>query len=133
MPGASSAAGASAATEGPISRLTVATSSGGEAASAGDPQAIGWSGRMVREILAGIAACVAILPTCLSSALLAYAPFGPGLTARGAAAGLIGAIAGGLFAALTARSSVILSIPRPGGALVLPPLPAPALWGSLLS
>ncbi|HEX9461423.1 MAG TPA: SulP family inorganic anion transporter [Alphaproteobacteria bacterium] len=134
MPRATAAADASPVTEAPLSRLTAAPTSGnGERASSGDAQAIGWPARMVREILAGIAACVAILPTCLSSALLAYAPFGPGLTARGAAAGLIGAIAGGFFAALTARSSFIISIPRPGGALALASLAAVLLADPLFA
>jgi SulP family sulfate permease len=74
--------------------------------------------RLMRECLAGVAAAIAVLPTCLASGLLVYAPFGPEFTARGAAAGLLGAAAGGFVAALAARSSFIVSVPRAGTALV---------------
>jgi len=40
---------------------------------------------------AGAAAAVVILAICLSAGLLVYAPFGPAISARGAAAGLLGA------------------------------------------
>ncbi len=68
---------------------------------------------------AGAAAAVVTLPICLSAGLLAYAPFGPAISARGAAAGLLGATVGGFFAALAARSSFIISSPRASSALVL--------------
>jgi SulP family sulfate permease len=87
-------------------------------AAAATSAAIPWTTRLPREAIAGVSAAVSMLPTCLSSGLLAYAPFGPELSARGAAAGLIGATAGGFFAALAARSSFIVSLPRASSALV---------------
>ena len=77
-----------------------------------------WLSDLPREVVAGISATTVTLPVCLSAGLLAYAPFGPEFSARGAAAGLLGAIAGGFFAALAARSSFIVSSPRASIALV---------------
>jgi MFS superfamily sulfate permease-like transporter len=80
--------------------------------------AAGRLGRLPRELVAGVAAAIALLPTCLASGLLAYAPLGPAFSAHGAAAGLLGAAAGGCVAALAARSSFIVSLPRASTALV---------------
>ena len=41
-----------------------------------------------REVLAGVPFAFALLPTCLTSALLAFAPLGPDYIARGATLGL---------------------------------------------
>jgi SulP family sulfate permease len=71
------------------------------------------------DVRAGIATAIVTLPVSLSGGLLAYAPFGPTFSARGAAAGLLGATVGGFFAALAARSSFIISSPRASSALVL--------------
>jgi MFS superfamily sulfate permease-like transporter len=78
-----------------------------------------WLAQFGCDMRAGAAAAVVTLPICLSAGLLAYAPFGPAISARGAAAGLLGAAAGGFFAALAARSSFIISSPRASSALVL--------------
>jgi SulP family sulfate permease len=72
-----------------------------------------------RNVRAGVATAIVTLPVSLSGGLLAYAPFGPAVSARGAAAGLLGATVGGFFAALAARSSFIISSPRASSALVL--------------
>jgi sulfate permease, SulP family len=72
-----------------------------------------------RDVRAGVATAIVTLPVSLSEGLLAYAPFGPAVSARGAAAGLLGATVGGFFAALAARSSFIISSPRASSALVL--------------
>jgi sulfate permease, SulP family len=74
---------------------------------------------MQREVGAGLAASIAVLPAALASGLLAYSPFGPAAGAQGAAAGLVGAAVGGFVAASTARSSFIVSIPRASSALLL--------------
>jgi SulP family sulfate permease len=78
-----------------------------------------WLAQLGCEVRAGIATAIVTLPVSLSGGLLAYAPFGPALSARGAAAGLLGATVGGFFAALAARSSFIISSPRASSALVL--------------
>jgi SulP family sulfate permease len=83
-----------------------------------------WLVRLGCDVRAGAAAAVVTLPICLSAGLLAYAPFGPAISARGAAAGLLGATVGGFFAALAARSSFIISSPRASSALVLASLAA---------
>ena len=78
-----------------------------------------WLAQLGCDVRAGIATAIVTLPVALSGGLLAYAPFGPTFSARGAAAGLLGATVGGFFAALAARSSFIISSPRASSALVL--------------
>ncbi len=82
---------------------------------------------ILREVTAGVTASVAVLPTALASGLLAYAPFGLEFGARGAAAGIAGATVGGFAAALLARSSFMVSVPRTSAALVLAGLAATLL------
>lgn len=95
------------------------------------PQA-GWWNRLRGELTGGLSAAAVTLPITLSAGLLAYAPFGPEYSARGAIAGLLGAAAAA-FAALSAPSSFMISSPRAGVAIVQSGLAATLLVHPLLA
>src|ERR1700751_472750 len=71
-----------------------------------------------RDVLAGLPFAFALLPTCLPSALLAFAPLGPDYIARGATLGLYAIIFGGTCTALFATSSFVVYSPRSNLALI---------------
>jgi MFS superfamily sulfate permease-like transporter len=77
-----------------------------------------WASTIAREAIAGAVSAVTVLSIALAAGLLAYAPLGPEFAARGAAAGLLAAIVGGLATALAAPSSFIMTGPRSNLALV---------------
>jgi MFS superfamily sulfate permease-like transporter len=77
-----------------------------------------WLTHLPREVLAGIATAIVTLPICSASGLLTYQALGPESSAHGAAAGLIGATGGALFAVLASRSSFLVPTPRTSVALV---------------
>ncbi len=72
-----------------------------------------------QDIAAGAIASIVSLPVCVASGVLAFAPLGPGYAATGAAAGLCGAIVGGIASALFAKSSFVVASPRVGPSLIL--------------
>jgi sulfate permease, SulP family len=71
-----------------------------------------------REIGAGFSAALVALPICISSGVLAYAPLGDAYIARGAVAGLTSGALAGIFAAIVASSSFVLSSPRASISLI---------------
>jgi SulP family sulfate permease len=73
---------------------------------------------MLREIGGGISTAFIVLPICMSSGVLAYAPLGPNYVARGAVAGILSAVAGGIVAALARSSSFITTVPATSLALI---------------
>jgi SulP family sulfate permease len=73
---------------------------------------------LLRELGAGITVACLALPLCISAGVLVYSPLGADETARGAVAGLLCAVAGGIVAALARRSSFITTIPTTPIALV---------------
>jgi len=72
-----------------------------------------------QDIAAGAIASIISLPVCVASGVLAFAPLGPGYAATGAAAGLCGAIVGGIVSAVFATSSFVVASPRVGPSLIL--------------
>jgi MFS superfamily sulfate permease-like transporter len=91
-----------------------------------------WSGALRgthADILAGVTVAFVTLPICLASGVLAFAPFGPEYAATGAAAGLTGAVYGGILTAIASRSSPVSSSPRTSVAFVYASL-ATALAGN---
>ncbi len=72
----------------------------------------------IREVGAGIVAACLALPLCVSAGVLVYAPLGSEFASRGAQAGLMCAVIGGIVAALVRRSSFIMSFPTTPIALV---------------
>jgi len=72
----------------------------------------GRAGSLRREITAGITAGLGAVPVCIASGMLAYTPLGAGSIAKGAAAGLTGGALAGLFAAIFATPSFVISAPR---------------------
>jgi MFS superfamily sulfate permease-like transporter len=80
-----------------------------------------WRARLAllrREIFAALPFGLALLPTCLSSGLLAFSPLGPDYVAKGITLGLYAIIFGGTCAALLATSSFIVYSPRSNLALI---------------
>jgi MFS superfamily sulfate permease-like transporter len=65
----------------------------------------------LRELSAGFVSACLTLPLCVGAGVLAFAPLGPDHIARGAVAGLYGAIVGGVAAALVRRSSFVVTFP----------------------
>jgi len=63
-------------------------------------------------MMAGMSVACVTLPVSIASGMLAYAPMGAGYAAKGAVAGLCGAVAAGIVAALLASSSFIVTSPR---------------------
>jgi SulP family sulfate permease len=72
-----------------------------------------------QDIIAGLIVGVLALPICLAAGVLVFGPLGPDYVAEGAAAGLYGAIAAGVVAALVAKSSFAITCPRGSPSLVL--------------
>lgn len=66
---------------------------------------------LLTELSAGFLSACLTLPLCLGAGILAFGPLGPEQVARGALAGLTGAIAGGLVAGLARRSSFVVTFP----------------------
>ena len=64
-----------------------------------------------REGSAGVVAASLTIPLCVGAGVLAYTPLGPDWVARGAIAGLLCAIVGGIAAAVFRRSSFVASFP----------------------
>ena len=62
----------------------------------------GWTGNFLRDIGAGVTACLVGLPICLASGALAFSTLGATYASAGIAGGLYGAVFGGFVAALFA-------------------------------
>lgn len=83
--------------------------------------ATGWPDRWAllrREVVVALPFGLALLPICLSSGLLAFAPLGPDYVAKGITAALYAIIFGGIIATLFATSSFVVYSPRSNLALV---------------
>lgn len=78
----------------------------------------GWTTSLLRDIGAGCTAALVSLPICLASGALAFSALGTTYASAGIAAGLYGAVFGGLTAALFSRSSFVISSPRASLALI---------------
>lgn len=71
------------------------------------------------ELSAGVSVGLLAIPLSLAPAVLIFSPLGPAYAATGATAGLIGAVVGGIIAALFATSSFVVTVPRASNALIL--------------
>lgn len=81
----------------------------------------GWGVRFAsvrRDVVAALPFGLAVLPTCLSSGLLAFSPLGPDYVATGITLGLYAIIFGGIVTAVVATSSFIVFSPRSNLALI---------------
>jgi MFS superfamily sulfate permease-like transporter len=63
------------------------------------------------ELGAGITVACLALPLCISAGVLVYSQLGPTYAAKGAIAGLLCAVAGGIVASIFGRSSFVTTIP----------------------
>jgi len=68
-------------------------------------------GSVLGEVSAGVVTACLTVPLCVPAGILAYAPLGPDYVAKGAVAGLVCAIAGGITAAVFRRSSFVATFP----------------------
>jgi MFS superfamily sulfate permease-like transporter/CRP-like cAMP-binding protein len=71
---------------------------------------VGGIRQFLREVTSGAVVGLLALPLCVSAGVVAYEPLGPDYIALGAAAGILGAVAGGLTGALARTSSFIPNI-----------------------
>ncbi len=69
------------------------------------------AGSALRELSAGVVTACLTVPLCVGAGILAWTPLGPDHIARGAVAGLVCAIAGGITAAVFRRSSFVATFP----------------------
>lgn len=90
---------------------------GPQASTAGNDPAERWA-LLRREVVVALPFALSLLPVCLSSGLLAFAPLGPDYVAKGITAALNAIIFGGIIAALFATSSFVIHSPRSNLALV---------------
>ena len=72
-----------------------------------------------REILAGLAAACAMLPSCMTAGVLVFAPLGPSFVAQGAAVGLYSAVIVGAVYGVLANPSFVIVAPIPSSAIIL--------------
>jgi MFS superfamily sulfate permease-like transporter len=78
-----------------------------------------WGFALVRrEVFAAVPFGLALIPTCLSSGLLAFSPFGPEYLAQGITLGFYAIIFGGICTALLATTAFIVYSPRTNLALI---------------
>ena len=68
-------------------------------------------GSVLGEVSAGVVTACLTVPLCVPAGILACAPLGPDYVAKGAVAGLVCAIAGGITAAVFRRSSFVATFP----------------------
>src|SRR6476659_9489218 len=73
---------------------------------------------LLRELSAGITVACLALPLCISAGVLVYSPLGPEYAARGAVAGLLCAVVGGIVASVIGNSSFVSTIPTMALAIV---------------
>ena len=73
---------------------------------------------LLREFSAGITVACLALPLSISAGVLVYSTLGPEYAARGAIAGLLCAVAGGIAASIFGQSSFVTTIPTMAIALV---------------
>jgi len=73
----------------------------------------------IRDFWGGFAAALAVLPSSVAFGIIVYTTLGPEHVARGAVAGLIGAVALGVIAPIVGRTAGLISTPCAPAAAVL--------------
>jgi MFS superfamily sulfate permease-like transporter/CRP-like cAMP-binding protein len=100
----------------------MSTQSHGVRQSADDDNAPGsWGARFAsvrRDVVAALPFGLALIPTCLSSGLLAFSPFGHEYLAKGITLGFYAIVFGGICTALLATTAFIVYSPRTNLALI---------------